>query len=123
MHTVQNTTDNTRRPRTHHGLNVPKAPIVSQHLHVQNPHQKLPRLLLVGRQRIPTRHHAPAGSTRNRRRNGTGLVILEFLLEDGDFVENDAVFLLFGFGFADGLDEFEELAREVHARHDEVVVS
>jgi hypothetical protein len=30
---------------------------------------------------------------------------------------------LFGFGFADGLDEFEELAREVHARHGGLVVS
>eukprot|EP00804_Cyclotella_cryptica_P020416 CCRYP_014413-RB/>CCRYP_014413-RB protein AED:0.45 eAED:1.00 QI:0/0/0/1/0/0/2/0/189 len=98
------------------------ASIMPQHFHIQNPHQKLPRLLLIRRQRIPPRRHASTGSTGNRRRNGARLVILELFLKDGNLVDDDAVFFLFGFGFADGLDEFEELSREVHARHGGVMV-
>ena len=100
--------DDAGRSRQLDGLDVAEAPVVSQHLHVQQPNEEFLGLLLVGGQNV----------LRPRTAGRTGLFgPLELLLEDGHLPGDDPILLLLGLGFADRLEELEELLGQVHSAH------
>ncbi len=97
------------RRRQLDGLDVAEGAVVAQHLHVQQPHQELLGLLLVGGQLVLLRRWTTG-------RPGL-LRPLELLLEDGHLPGNDPILLLLGLGFPDRLEELEELLGQVHSAH------
>ena len=100
--------DDAGRSRQLDGLDVAEAPVVSQHLDVQQPNEEFLGLLLVGGQNV----------LRPRTAGRTGLFRpLELLLEDGHLPGDDPILLLLGLGLADRLEELEKLLGQVHSAH------
>ena len=98
------------RRRQLDGLDVAEGAVVAQHLHVQQPHQELLGLLLVGGQLVLLLRPGTSG------RPGL-LRPLKLLLEDGHLPGDDPILLLLGLGFPDRLEELEELLGQVHSAH------
>lgn len=98
------------RRRQLDGLDVAEGAVVAQHLHVQQPHQELLGLLLVGGQLVLLLRPGTSG------RPGL-LRPLKLLFEDGHLPGDDPILLLLGLGFPDRLEELEELLGQVHSAH------